>query len=130
MLRRNRGITEERGQFLTAPLAHNMEMTMKIFRQGDVLLVETVAVPAEAKDMTPDDRIVLAHGEVTGHAHAIVRTKEPARYFDSDAERFLRVLEKTVLTHEEHSAVILDRGIYKQAFQVEEKREEIKRVED
>ena len=103
-----------------------------MYRQGDVLLVRVISLPKAINDITPSDRIVLAHGEVTGHAHVIALTEEktPARYFDAGAERFLLVLEKTALMHEEHSAVILDKGIYRQAFQVEERREEIRRVED
>ncbi|OGU50321.1 MAG: hypothetical protein A2199_13635 [Hydrogenophilales bacterium RIFOXYA1_FULL_63_33] len=104
-----------------------------IYRQGDVLLAKVASLPNGVTDITPPDRIVLAHGEVTGHAHT-VKVQEgktiPARYFDLKAERFLQVLEKTALMHEEHSAVVLDRGVYKQAFQIEEKREEIRRVAD
>src|SRR3990167_3460513 len=99
-----------------------------MFRQGDVLLLAVASLPKEATDITPSDRIVLAYGEVTGHAHAIARTEDtitiPARYFDAGAERFLQILEKTALLHEEHSAVMLDKGIYRQAFQVEEQRAE------
>lgn len=109
-----------------------MEKKQMIYRQGDVALIRVASLPKGAKDITPKDRIVLMHGEATGHAHAIERVKDkmPARYFDAGAERFLQVLEKTALLHEEHSAVILDKGIYRQAFQVEEKRQEIQRVTD
>ena len=109
-----------------------MSKKQTIIRQGDVLLCRVQQLPGTTQDITPEDRVILAHGEVTGHAHVIERTdkKAPARYFDAKAERFLQVLETTALTHEEHSAVILDRGIYKQAFQVEEKRTEIQRVTD
>ena len=42
------------------------------YRQGDVLLIPTDAIPEKAKRVTRDaGRIVLAYGEVTGHAHAI-----------------------------------------------------------
>ena len=110
-------------------------MTKKqIIRQGDVLLSRIADLPKDAKDITPDGgRIILAQGEATGHAHVIERTPEakaPAVYFDAKAERFLQVIETTALAHEEHSAVILERGVYKQGFQVEEKRAEILRVAD
>ena len=108
-----------------------MKAIPKIYRQGDILLISVSALPANAKDITPPDRIVLMLGEATGHAHAIERKdKMPARYFDAGAERFLQVLEKTALLHEEHSAIMLDKGIYRQVFQVEEKRAEITRVTD
>jgi len=92
-------------------------------------LVQVRSIPAEAKPLTIKDRIVLAFGEVTGHAHQIV-DKAKARLLDFKAERFLQVLERTALKHEEHSAIFLEKGNYQQAFQVEEKRKEIQRVAD
>lgn len=101
-----------------------------IARQGDVLLVRVASLPKGVVAILQDQsHVTLMHGEATGHQHRIIE-KEKVSYFDAQAERFLRVLEKTALTHEEHSAVILDKGIYRQAFQVEEKREEIRRVAD
>lgn len=93
---------------------------MKTYRQGDVLLVKVSGlfdrgIPTGAKDITPkDQRIVLAFGEVTGHAHALEEAKVgKAKLWDAGAERFLQVLEKTALTHEEHSAIELEAGVYK-----------------
>jgi|SRR6267142_2124246 len=99
----------------------------EIFRQGDVCLIKVTQLPADAKSIDGD--VVLAFCEVTGHAHRI-KEKEKVRYFDAGAERFLQVMEKTALLHEEHSAVILDKGIYKQAFQVEDVGAEVRRVAD
>jgi hypothetical protein len=43
-----------------------------LIRQGDVFLSPVVAIPKSAKKTKRDDgRVVLAYGEVTGHAHAI-----------------------------------------------------------
>lgn len=109
------------------------------YRQGDVLIVLTAvaAIPAGAKEIKPEPGrgIVLMHGEVTGHAHAIaLPTKKnvpaPVKYFDANAERYLQVLEKVSLKHEEHGAILLNEGIYKQAFQVEDFGEEVRRVAD
>lgn len=92
---------------------------MEMYRQGDVLLVRVDSLPRGAKDETPDDRIVLAYGEVTGHAHAIyepqTKTKPEgkAKIWDAGAERYLQVLEKTQLKHEEHSAIDLLPGNYR-----------------
>ena len=102
---------------------------MKQYRQGDVLLVEVQQLPEEAKCVSINDRIVLAFGEVTGHAHQIIE-KMKARLLDFKAERFLQILERTALKHEEHSAIFLEKGNYQQVFQVEEKRKEIQRVAD
>lgn len=103
-----------------------------IARQGDVLLFKVPALPEGAKDVTPKDGdVILAFGEVTGHAHRIRRGEKPsARIFDLNAERYLQIAERVALTHEEHTAVFLKKDIYQQAFQVEERRAEIQRVAD
>jgi hypothetical protein len=107
-----------------------------IFRQGDVLLELVAAIPQGAKDVTAPDRIVLAYGEATGHAHAVhepLTRKTPegkARLWDAGAERYLQVLEKTALKHEEHAPVELDPGIYRVVQQVEYSPEEIRNVAD
>lgn len=104
-------------------------------RQGDVLLVAASyrgGMPADAKPVkTQGNLVVLAHGEVTGHAHAIVEQKK-VTYFDAGAERFLQITEKTALTHEEHGAIMLnpENGHLQQAFQVEDFGEEVRRVAD
>ena len=44
------------------------------FRQGDVFLERVSQIPRSARDLDARDsmnRLVLAHGEKTGHAHAI-----------------------------------------------------------
>lgn len=48
-----------------------MKTAPMMYRQGDVGIVRIDQLPASAIDVTPEDRIVLAYGEVTGHAHAI-----------------------------------------------------------
>jgi len=48
------------------------QQTIQI-RQGDVYLIPVAALPEGCKPIQPEAgrRFVLAHGEVTGHAHAI-----------------------------------------------------------
>jgi len=106
--------------------------TPKIYRQGDVLLRAVAAIPQGAKDVTPEGRIVLAYGEVTGHAHAI-DDAPPAvkpKLWDAGAERFLQVVETTSLKHEEHAPVEIAPGNYQVINQVEYAPEEIRRVAD
>lgn len=105
-------------------------------RQGDVLLVAANYRGEKTGKPIPTEsgRTVLAHGEVTGHAHAI-KPEAKVVYFDADAERFLTVMEKVGLGHEEHTAVFLAPndaagGKYQQAFQCEEFGEEVWRVVD
>lgn len=107
-----------------------------IIRQGDVLLIAIDAIPAGAKDVTPEDRIVLAHGEVTGHAHALyeplTKTKPAgkARAWDAGAERFLQVVTETPVRHEEHGHIPVPPGNYKIVQQREYSPEAIRNVAD
>lgn len=104
-------------------------------RQGDVLLVDASyrgGIPKKAKIINEKNKdVILAHGEVTGHAHRISE-KLKVNYFDYQSERYLKAVCEAPLTHEEHSAIpILPRkNGYQQAFQVEDYGQEVKRVID
>lgn len=41
------------------------------FRQGDVLIERIAEIPATAEKQPKATRIILAHGEVTGHHHTL-----------------------------------------------------------
>jgi hypothetical protein len=101
-------------------------------RQGDVLLIEVSSVPAGAKDVTPEGDVILAYGEVTGHAHRITQTKDApkVRVWDANGERFIQRVTDAALTHEEHSAAVIERPIYRQVWQVEERGEVVRNVAD
>jgi len=100
-----------------------------IYRQGDVLLVQVSQIPAGAKQSTQKGDLVLAYGEVTGHAHRIRDTKK-ARLWDAGAERYLQVLETVSLTHEEHSTVSIPPGAYIVPTQIEYSPAALRRVAD
>ena len=98
-------------------------MNPHIIRQGDVLLISEDKIPKDAENTTPTDDVILAYGEVTGHAHRIVQTADApkVRIWSAGAERFIQLVgASATLTHEEHDAVVLDRPIYRQIHQVEE----------
>lgn len=106
---------------------------MNIYRQGDVLIRQVKALPKSAKDVTPKGRIVLAYGEVTGHAHAVAEGE--AREFSmTDAanavRRFLSVASVATVKHEEHAAVPLPPGVYEIVQQREYHPESIRNVAD
>lgn len=92
-------------------------MQQQQFRQGDVFLERVDAMPVTGlSEVKADGRVVLAYGEVTGHAHAIYPGEGgviPAKLWDAGAERFLQVMERTALQHEEHGAIPLEAGIYR-----------------
>lgn len=78
-------------------------------RQGDVLLTVVNAKPAGKEVEREAGKIVLAHGEATGHAHAIAAMdvalymdeKTLARHLDTRGSR------QPILDHEEHDAIQL-----------------------
>lgn len=72
-----------------------------MFRQGDVLLVPVDEMPATAAP-APDG--VVAHGEVSGHAHRLVA----AQQWIDGAQRYVRVTgDRGELVHEEHAVIAL-----------------------
>lgn len=123
-------------------------------RQGDVALVRVERLPEGCIEVPNDrGRIVLAYGEVTGHAHAIAdhrvaarptpaaadeiaeaaiaRAKTRARLVVApDGQRYLEVSEPVSLKHEEHTAHEIPPGVYLLPTQVEYTPAELRRVED
>jgi hypothetical protein len=87
------------------------------YRQGDVLLVR-IPEPSreerreERQMLAEDGRVILAHGEATGHAHAIDAAL--ATLFQlSDGQLYFRVTGQADLQHEEHRALSLPPGHYR-----------------
>ncbi len=99
------------------------------YRQGDVLLMRIASMPSGAKpDMNSEDRIVLAYGEVTGHAHCL--SPNAATLYVSNNERYLEVRQPTDLVHEEHAALKIEPGIFKVVRQREYSPQEVRLVCD
>ena len=87
--------------------------TMTIYRQGDVLIVAADSIPAAATQVERDNgRIVLAYGEVTGHAHAILDREAELLAAPGTEDRFLRIMAAVELQHEEHATITLPPGDY------------------
>ena len=81
-----------------------------LYRHGDVLLAAVAALPAGAAPLLG---LVLAQGELTGHAHRI-REAGAARLFRQGAFTYLHVTAATAtLVHEEHRAIELPAGVYR-----------------
>jgi hypothetical protein len=121
-----------------------------MYRQGDVLLVGVR--PAQAKQIKPGKdlreantkRVVLAYGEVTGHAHVVLSGKETGRkkgnveLFEATegidvkgAATILRVTGRAAeLRHDEHKTIVLPRGTYRVIRQREYSPEAIRQVAD
>lgn len=96
-----------------------------MYRQGDVLLEEVARLaPRSAVRRVPAEgsQLVLAHGELTGHLHAVpadagelLETTTPR----GPAQRYLRILVATRLSHQEHAPIDLAPGLYRVAIQDE-----------
>ena len=100
------------------------------YRQGDVLLLKVDELPKEAVPDAQEEqtRIVLAYGEVTGHAHAL--STAHAALYKHDQERYLVAEPGATLVHEEHSAIVLEPGVYRVVRQREYSPREVRFVAD
>ena len=104
------------------------------FRQGDVLIERVESIPAQAvRKATDDGRVILAYGEVTGHAHAVMTDAETVEAFLSElnGETFLSVPAGGArVVHEEHGTITLAPGSYRVKRQREYTPERIVDVAD
>lgn len=99
-------------------------------RQGDVFIRRVDTLPANATAVAPENgHVILAHGEVTGHAHR-VRDPKLAQMFADGDRRFLSVAADTAVVHEEHGAIPLTPGTYEVVRQREYTPTEIRNVAD
>ncbi|MBW0273994.1 hypothetical protein ATM97_32275 [Nocardia sp. MH4] len=91
-----------------------------MYRQGDVLIVPLAetAVPAGALAARGEHRdgrgrLVLALGEVTGHAHAIAAPGRLIREAGAFGPMLLHLPEGGRVVHEEHAPIGLPKGWYR-----------------
>jgi hypothetical protein len=105
-----------------------------LFRQGDVLLQAVVSIPADAAPCVVQGDVILAYGEVTGHAHRLApETVKPfakGGAWSPTAERYIQALEGAQLTHEEHGTIALPPGNYRVIQQREYTPEGLRNVAD
>ena len=92
-------------------------------RQGDVIIS-----PVSEEELTSQsleiasDLTILAEGEVTGHKHQLIREKVEGQFevYESGSRTlYLKILEPTVLQHEEHHPLTIPPGIYSSRIQRE-----------
>lgn len=108
----------------------------RLYRQGDILIVEVRSIPQNAKEQKPTgNRHILAEGEVTGHHHSI--GAEPGIALLAEAEgiaarRWLQIDNEggAVLTHQEHAPITLPPGTWEVRRQREYSPQEVRRVAD
>ena len=103
---------------------------MNYYRQGDVCLIPVATIPKGAKPVKRDNgRVILAYGEVTGHAHAIVEDGA-VMLTVAEGATFVRLAKKAQLLHEEHATIDLPAGDYEVRTQREYTPAAIVRVRD
>ena len=87
-------------------------MRREMYRQGDVLIVAADSLPESAEKTSPGRRVILALGELTGHAHTIAPSQ--ALLYAQGEVRYLVVNECGAdLVHEEHATIHLNPGVYR-----------------
>lgn len=86
-------------------------------RQGDVYveqLAEPIAFDKDKHELItdPSGRVVLAYGEVTGHAH-VINNKDAVLFKDATNDKvYLVLLTPAKLQHEEHKEINLPSGTF------------------
>ena len=120
--------TEER--LSSAPTTHIRKepaMTPRTYRQGDVLIVaiNPDQVPTNTRPIRREHgAAVLAHGEATGHAHAIHSRRaqlvtpgtEPELVTAEQARELYLLVNGTqpvALVHQEHATIPIEPGAYR-----------------
>lgn len=97
------------------------------WRQGDVFIIAVKSIPEGHRIAR---RPVLAEGEVTGHAHRLMRA-ESGSLFSVGGGTYLEVFEPgATVMHEEHGPIELPSGTYEVRIQREYSPKEIRRVVD
>ncbi len=100
-------------------------MAKKMYRQGDILFVETDEIPngTECKDG------IIARGEVTGHSHRIAARVQAVVYLAA-AMKYIHAVGEAQVVHEEHGTIHLPPGKYQCIRQQEYTPEGWRQVED
>ena len=112
------------------------------YRQGDVFIERIAEIPATAEKQETSRRMVLAHGEMTGHHH-VLETSDPADWWKPGkisitnpipapvtGELYVSLPQSATVTHPEHATIQLPRGNYRMTRQREYSPQEIRRVND
>ncbi len=86
-----------------------------MYRQGDVLIIPVESIPEKLDPINRENgRVVLAYGEVTGHAHA-VKAEGAALFRDPKLMAvFMKVSgdAPVALEHDDHDTIMIPPGKY------------------
>ena len=103
-----------------------------MYRQGDILLIPVDRNTTKYGEQIPPEaeRVILALGEATGHAHALSAKLAVLYAIANSTDRLLRTKPGALLVHEEHDNIPLPEGDYIVRRQREYTPEKIKPVTD
>ena len=100
---------------------------MRQFRHGDVIIQQVKHLPDKPE---PLPHLILAHGELTGHAHR-VSPAAGGKLFRGDLGMYLEIsADGLQVVHEEHASISLPPSVYRVWRQREYSPEEIRIVRD
>ena len=86
-----------------------MKLAINTFQQGDVIGKKLTKLPAGERKQIATKRLVVAHGE-SGHSHVI--EDDEAQLIEIGGKMLLTLTKPTILKHEEHKHIKLDKGIW------------------
>lgn len=107
-----------------------MPVVTKQARQGDILFIKVAELPEKVKEVKDG---IVAHGEVTGHAHRLEVGGGVALLEEEGGDgttKFVTADKEWKVKHDEHGAIDFAPGIWEARRQREYSPEEIKIVAD
>ena len=104
-----------------------MNPVKRLARQGDLLFIRVNALPKGLKKANDN---IVAHGEVTGHAHRVMEAEGVAVLENEKGDKFVEAENDVNVGHDEHGPVILEKGNWEVRRQREYSPEAIRRVAD
>ena len=85
---------------------------MKTIRHGDIPFHKVNEFPEGLKEVYKGNEYIAAEGETTGHMHR-VRGNNIEVFTDTFGNRYMRLVEKATVSHEEHKTLELEKGLYR-----------------
>lgn len=83
---------------------------MFIARHGDLLIKEIKELPKGLKKVKTN---IVAEGEFTGHNHTVITDNNTIAVFsDNTGKKYIGLMEKSKITHQEHKTLELPAGYY------------------
>lgn len=99
------------------------------YRQGDVLIIAADINTVGLKPRSTGPRVILAHGESTGHHHSFCR-QQADDFTDAGGGAVIVTKAGAVLEHQEHTAITVPPGVYRGIRQREYTPQAIRNVAD